>query len=76
MLFVAFFAQNGAAELLGLEIDSFGFPWKFWPCTTCTIHLAPEDVEIDDLIPCDRYGAPLFAQLEGDSSLDAMPVWS
>lgn len=26
-----------------------------------------EDVEIDDLIPCDRYGAPLFAQLEGDS---------
>ena len=37
-------------------------------------HVAPEDVEIDDLIPCDRYGAPLFAQLEGDSSLDAMPV--
>ena len=36
------------------------------------MHVAPEDVEIDDLIPCDRYGAPLFAQLEGDSSLDAI----
>ncbi|CAE7542545.1 CAPN15 [Symbiodinium natans] len=26
-----------------------------------------QDVEIDDLIPCDKYGKPLFAQLEGES---------
>ena len=28
-----------------------------------------KDVVIDDLIPCDKHGTPLFAQLEGDSSL-------
>ncbi|CAE7193646.1 CAPN15 [Symbiodinium pilosum] len=26
-----------------------------------------QDVEIDDLIPCDKYGKPLFAQLQGES---------
>ena len=27
-----------------------------------------QDVEIDDLIPCDKYSKPLFAQLEGESA--------